>query len=151
MGKPESIVENYFIAQCARYGIFQTKIVSPGRRGMPDRVAIANGVTVWVEMKAKDGHPSEQQKLRIKEINDHGGIAVYAYTKDAVNDILAAYFLNEKGASTHETKSKDQGISQNPCRRTGQKKRDSSPPSLGRIQRPDEVQPAEAQTRIKKD
>lgn len=96
MGKPESIVENYFITQCTRYGIFQTKIVSPGRRGMPDRVAIGNGITVWVEMKAKNGHPSEQQKLRIEEINNHGGIAVYAYTKEAVDDIITTYFLSKK-------------------------------------------------------
>ena len=99
MGKPEGIVENYFVAQCARLGVFQTKIVSPGRRGMPDRVAVKNGVTVWVETKAKDGHPSAQQKLRIKELTEHGAIAVFAYSKADIDQILHTYFSDEASAS----------------------------------------------------
>ena len=92
MGKPEAKVEDYFIEQCAKRGILETKFASPGRRGFPDRIAWGNGHTVLVEMKAINGRPSELQKLRVKQINEHGGIAVFAYTREAIDEILDKYF-----------------------------------------------------------
>ena len=96
MGKPEAKVEDYFIMQCKLRGVFETKFVSPGRRGMPDRVAIGNGHTVFIEMKADNGKPSELQKIRVKQINDHGGIAVFAYSKEAIDEIMDTYFPIKK-------------------------------------------------------
>lgn len=93
MGKPEAKIENYFIEQCALHGVLETKFASPGRRGFPDRVAWGNGHTVFIEMKAINGEPSELQKLRVKQINDHGGIALFAYTKEAIDEIMKKYFM----------------------------------------------------------
>jgi len=95
MGKAENIVEGYFISRCKELGIFQAKIQSPGKRGMPDRVAIGNGNTIFIEMKAENGRPSEQQLLRIREINAHGGIAVFAYSKKDIEDILNTFFIRK--------------------------------------------------------
>ncbi len=58
-------------------GWFVDKVVSPGRRGFPDRVFIRNGRVVFCEFKAPGEKPTVQQSKRHREMRDHGAEVVW--------------------------------------------------------------------------
>lgn len=49
------------------------------KTGIPDLLINCNGHFVAVEVKAKNGVPSELQKYNVKNINDGGGFALILY------------------------------------------------------------------------
>ena len=53
-------------------GVLQYKFVSPGCRGVPDRLFIYNGVTMFIEFKAACGTVSNLQRRRIAAIREAG-------------------------------------------------------------------------------
>lgn len=54
------------------------KFTSPAHRGVPDRVFIANGVTLFLEIKAEGKSPTALQLREIERINFFGGVADWA-------------------------------------------------------------------------
>lgn len=50
--------------------------------GIPDILACINGYFVAIEVKAKNGKPSELQKYNVRKINETHGIAVILYPQD---------------------------------------------------------------------
>lgn len=71
-----------------RHGWWVAKFVSPGLRGVPDRIYIRDGNVIFVEYKRPGEVPDEQQKLRHKELREHGvSVFVVDNLKDAY-DIL---------------------------------------------------------------
>lgn len=52
------------------------------KTGIPDILACINGYFLAVEVKAKNGKPSELQKYHVKKINDAGGYAIILYPQD---------------------------------------------------------------------
>ncbi|WP_152658280.1 VRR-NUC domain-containing protein [Oceanobacillus sp. CFH 90083] len=65
------------------------KWISPGRRGVPDRICILpKGRTVFVEMKAPDGVPSPLQRKRLDELRARGHEAYVLNTKQKVDDFI---------------------------------------------------------------
>lgn len=50
--------------------------------GIPDILACVNGYFVAIEVKAKNGKPSELQKYHVREINEAFGFAVILYPQD---------------------------------------------------------------------
>lgn len=49
------------------------KFVSPGTRGVPDRIIVLpGGKIIFAELKAKTGVEANIQKYRIKQLNDRG-------------------------------------------------------------------------------
>lgn len=92
MGKPEGLVENYLIRKCKKYGFWCKKFVSPGTSGVPDRIVIADGDVLFIELKRESGGKvSELQKLCIDEINKAGGTAIVCAGKAAVDAVLEPY------------------------------------------------------------
>ena len=85
MGKPEGKVENYLIKQCEKHDFLCFKFVSPGRKGVPDRIVIGRGHTVFIELKSEDGTPSKQQKLVIRKMLGAGADVRLCYTKEEVD------------------------------------------------------------------
>ena len=87
--KSENKIEEYLIKKCKEYNIFISK-VPPSTRGIPDRILIKNGITVFIELKKESlsDTKNEQQKQRIKQINDHGGIALIIHTQDQINNLV---------------------------------------------------------------
>jgi hypothetical protein len=65
----EREIEQYFIRRVREAGGLQRKFVSPGHKGVPDRICVFNGCVRFVELKAP-GKPlradqeREHQKLR---------------------------------------------------------------------------------------
>ena len=74
----ESAIEKEFKNWAETHGWFVAKIVSPSKRAMPDRVFIKQSrsgkfhVTVWIELKATNKEPTEQQYKRHAEMRSHG-------------------------------------------------------------------------------
>jgi hypothetical protein len=62
----ERDIEAYFVKRVKEAGGLQRKFVSPGHRGVPDRIAVFKGRVHFVELKA----PGE--KLRTDQIREHG-------------------------------------------------------------------------------
>lgn len=89
MPTPEGIVEKYFTRQCKALGFMCLKFTAPGTTGVPDRVIIANGQTVFVELKAPGKGPRRLQQEVIKEMRDHGALVYVTNTKELVDELLA--------------------------------------------------------------
>ena len=64
----ERDVERYLIKECEKRGWLCWKFVSPGRRGVPDRIVIRHGAVAFVEVKRKGGRVSPLQIRRIEEL-----------------------------------------------------------------------------------
>lgn len=64
----ERDVERYLVKECEKRGWLCWKFVSPGRRGVPDRVVIRHGGVAFVEVKRKGGRVSPLQIRRIEEL-----------------------------------------------------------------------------------
>jgi hypothetical protein len=59
------------------------KIVQMGKRGWPDRISFRMGRVIFWEAKAPNGVLSEQQKLRIAELQEEGIEVHVFYAFDA--------------------------------------------------------------------
>lgn len=72
MGRPEGQVEDYLVEQAEARGYICYKWVSPGRRGVPDRILIGHGRVIFVELKSSVGRLSKSQQLMIPRLREHG-------------------------------------------------------------------------------
>lgn len=90
MGKPEGKIETYLIRKSEENGFICRKYVSPSRKGVPDRIVIANGHTVFIELKSETGKLSEIQKREIKRMLKQGADVRVYHNKKQIND-----FMNE--------------------------------------------------------
>ena len=88
MGKPEGIIEDYLIKQAENNNCLCYKFTSPGKRGVPDRIVIGHGYTVFVECKSPTGTTRKQQDFRIKEMRDHGALVYVLNTKPAIDEFF---------------------------------------------------------------
>lgn len=61
----ESEIEAYFVRRVKEAGGLQRKFVSPGHRGVPDRIVMFKGKVGFVELKA----PGE--KLKPHQVREH--------------------------------------------------------------------------------
>ncbi len=58
-------------------GWMVNKLVSMSRNGWPDIVAIKNGKTIWIEVKAKGKKPEPLQENRMKWMAAQGAIVFW--------------------------------------------------------------------------
>ncbi|OBC01744.1 VRR-NUC domain-containing protein [Gordonia sp. 852002-50395_SCH5434458] len=94
----ECVVEKRLVDRCRELGLLCWKFTAPGHRGVPDRVLIghdAHGatVTLFVEVKRPGQRPRPSQVAAIEDMRAHGAHAVVADTRQAVDALLADYFL----------------------------------------------------------
>lgn len=94
--KPEGEIETYMAKQSKKNGILCYKFVSPGNRGVPDRILIGNGHTVFVELKAPGETPRELQKYVIRQMKKAGADVEVADTKESVDKILNRILAKKK-------------------------------------------------------
>lgn len=102
MGKPEGKVEDYLVSRCDQLGWIQFKFTAPGRRGVPDRLIIGNGVTAFMELKSDVGKPSEIQKVVIGKMRDAGAIVYICHTKAEVDEALAGIAAQGRRKKRHK-------------------------------------------------
>lgn len=84
----ERDVERYLIKECEKRGWLCWKFVSPGRRGVPDRVVIRHGGVAFVEVKRKGGRVSPLQVRRIEELTRLVIPARVVETKGEIDEMI---------------------------------------------------------------
>lgn len=86
----ESQVERYLHSKVtANYGMC-LKFVSPGTAGVPDRIVIHKGRTMFVELKRPGEKPRPLQKVRARQMSAAGAMVYCISTTDQVDQ-----FVNE--------------------------------------------------------
>lgn len=85
--RPEATLEAYFKKQAQKHNALQYKFLS-GITGVPDRILIYNGKTIFVELKAKDGVLSKRQKLVIQTMRNHGATVFVPFSCDDIDKIF---------------------------------------------------------------
>lgn len=69
----EHQIEKFFVQECKARGWLCWKFVSPGLRGVPDRIVfMPSGKCVFVEVKAPGEKPTPQQLRRHEELRALG-------------------------------------------------------------------------------
>lgn len=84
----ERDVERYLVKECEKRGWLCWKFVSPGRRGVPDRIVIRPGSVAFVEVKRKGGRVSPLQIRRIEELTRRGVAARVVETKGEIDEMI---------------------------------------------------------------
>ncbi|NOP79610.1 VRR-NUC domain-containing protein [Bacillus paranthracis] len=85
----ESEVESYLAKKVKQIGGLAPKWVSPGQRGVPDRIVILhNGITLYVEVKAPGKKLAPLQELWAKRLTKLGHRAYMIDTKEGVDSFI---------------------------------------------------------------
>ena len=82
----ESNIENYFKRRCKELNIFTIK--NTGMRGIPDRLCVANGKTIWIELKRPGEKARPLQLAVIRKLEQHGAEVYILDNKQDVDVIL---------------------------------------------------------------
>ena len=85
----ENDVEQYLVDQIRQLGGLCWKFTSPGNAGVPDRIVLYNGLTVFVEVKAPGKKLRKLQEVRVDEIRKQKVRAGYVDTKEAVDRLVS--------------------------------------------------------------
>lgn len=86
---PEGRVEKHLFKQCKKLDFVCLKFTSPANSGVPDRVVIGNGLTVFLELKAPGETLRTLQHEVVAQMISHGAIVRVANTKALVDELLA--------------------------------------------------------------
>ena len=85
----EKDVEKYFHSQVVSIGGTSRKFASPGRAGVPDRIALLRfGVTWFVVIKDIDGTTSVRQLRELEEYHRLGHNTAIVYGKEGVKQVI---------------------------------------------------------------
>ena len=85
---PEGRVESYLVQQCTKRKYLCYKFVSPGNKGVPDRIVIGNGHTVFVELKAKSKVPRALQLSVHRKMRAAGADVRVADTVELIDKLM---------------------------------------------------------------
>lgn len=86
----ESVVENYLVEKSKENQCLCYKFITGGSMsGVPDRVLIGHGKTVFVETKAPDKVPRKLQRYVIDKMRRHGATVYVADTKEKVDMLIS--------------------------------------------------------------
>lgn len=64
----ESALERKVVAYCKSHGLLCYKFVSPGNRGVPDRLILGRGKVLFLELKAPGSGPTTLQNYEAAQI-----------------------------------------------------------------------------------
>lgn len=68
----ESALERKVVAYCRKNALLCYKFVSPGNRGVPDRLIVAKGKVLFLELKKKGKKPSPLQEHEMMLLRGQG-------------------------------------------------------------------------------
>lgn len=88
--KREREIEAYLCAQVRINGGIAWKFVSPGKRGVPDRIVVLYGSIVFVEVKSATGTVELSQQARHNELRDAGARVAVVRSENDVDTLLFA-------------------------------------------------------------
>lgn len=90
----ESKIEKRFVAYCRTHGLLTYKFSSPAHRGVPDRVVMAGGKVMFLELKRPGNTPTALQLHEIARINAAGVHATWADSYDRAVAAVNGYFTD---------------------------------------------------------
>lgn len=89
----ENLIEKALVAAVKRHGGLCWKLVSPGTRGVPDRIVMtSDGRTIYVETKAPMREMSEIQKHRYRQLQDRKHQVAKLDSLESVGQFVRAVF-----------------------------------------------------------
>ena len=88
----ERDIERRLVEWCRKNGVYTRKFTSPANRGVPDRVCIRDGTTLFIELKRQGNKPTALQLREIDLIRKAGAKAEVATGWDETIAILSTYF-----------------------------------------------------------
>lgn len=96
----EAEVESYLVRRVRELGGIAYKFVSPGRRGVPDRMILwPIGVIEFVELKAPGKKPTPRQLHEHKRLQKLGMSVSVLDSKEAVDEWLSGFDKGEETVS----------------------------------------------------
>jgi hypothetical protein len=84
----ETVIERYLVAQVKKAGGKALKMVPTYDNGIPDRLVLLHGKTIFVELKAPGEEPRKLQALFLDELRRGGYDARVIDTKKQVDDFI---------------------------------------------------------------
>ena len=84
----ETEIEKYLVKQSKIHGGKCYKFVSPQNSGVPDRILLIKGYTIFIETKAPNGKPRPLQKKVHQEMREYGALVMVINTKEQVDDLF---------------------------------------------------------------
>lgn len=84
----EREVEVYFVRRVKEAGGLSFKFVSPGVRGVPDRIAIFDRAVYFVELKAEGEKPRPDQLRMHARMRAHGADVRVISSKEDVDNFI---------------------------------------------------------------
>lgn len=81
-------IERYLVKEIERIGGLCWKFVSPGTNGVPDRIAMIHGMTIFIELKAPGEKIRPLQMHRIDEILQTGNRAFMIDSFEKVDGLI---------------------------------------------------------------
>ena len=98
----EKTIESYLIEQCKAHGFMTLKFIS-SLTGVPDRIVIGGGHTVFVELKRPKGNDlSERQKIVIDKMRAAGAQVEIIRTLSQVDQLMATMADNANTQPKHK-------------------------------------------------
>ena len=94
----EKNTERYLCEKIEDHGGLAFKWVSPGVRGVPDRICLLPGLLFFVEVKSEGKDLEPHQARRAMELEALGQRCYMADTKEAVNIIIEGELHDQKTA-----------------------------------------------------
>lgn len=83
----ESEIEKYLINKCNANDIFIMKVVPTVMNGLPDRLLLYKGFSIFVELKEPGARPRKAQWNLIKTLNNYSN-ALYIDSKKLVDELI---------------------------------------------------------------
>jgi hypothetical protein len=85
----EKAIEKRLVTEVEKRGGTAFKFISPGKRGVPDRLVVfAEGVSAFIELKDKGKKPDPLQLKRIQELRDLGCQVFVIDRKEQIKEVL---------------------------------------------------------------
>ena len=87
MEKLESIIQREIIAYLEPGGWFVVKLIQTNKNGIPDLLCIRNGICMFIEVKKPPARARPLQVYRIRELINHGVVAIVAHSVEEIKSI----------------------------------------------------------------
>lgn len=88
----ESKLESRISQFCKENGILAYKFVSPGRRGVPDRIYLKDGITCFIELKAPNKYPTPLQYREMAILEGQGFEVMWTWDYEVAVNFLKRVF-----------------------------------------------------------
>lgn len=88
MNELERELEEYFVNRAQSAGMLAFKFTSSGQAGVPDRILIANGRVLFVELKAPGKKPRPLQIETVRRMRRHGAFCYCISSREQVDRMI---------------------------------------------------------------